>query len=308
MTPPAYHQALVFRVTLEKNYFAVSKPWKTRRVWQLSKIQQSLVTHDSSFTLPFDPFSHCIFLASAQVIPYEPQRWPHFSSPSRLHSFPLNFNNDTDDMVHIDPADLPVPATHTAASLTADFARGWRKLPDELKCEILAHNLVFETPIGRHYLLQDARGSWSKDAARCDRVLHHHMCLGPEIAGLARQVYYERNTLALMGAYEISQSGNLTLPPHEVRKFVRRIILTSICMFFFWTNKAALKFLARNHFGFAGLKHLTIHLTRYDPAQLPFLCFPTSPLRFKCAGQIKLIDEFTEAEEEALRKMFVFGG
>lgn len=68
-------------------------------------------------------------------------------------------------------------------NLNEDFARGWRKLPDELRIEILSYNLVAANVIS------------SNKSNDCDsnftlgRELRHHLTLGLDIAPLAWQIF-----------------------------------------------------------------------------------------------------------------------
>ena len=193
-------------------------------------------------------------------------------------------------MSHIYPAKLMVPVNHTVAPLAADFARGWRKLPDELKCEILAHNLVREKPIQRHEFLSET----SSD----DEVLYHHMCLGPEIAELARETY-AKNTIILNNSIRV---GNFFLLPYE-RKYVKKLVLP--WLFIDDTQHwNIIEAFARHAFGFSTLNQVTICLTMHrEVEERPG--FPTLPVRLRSGGQIEFSEKFTEAQKSNVRKLFV---
>ncbi|KAF3044209.1 hypothetical protein E8E11_008208 [Didymella keratinophila] len=111
-------------------------------------------------------------------------------------------------MSHVDPAKPMVPFNHTVAPLTADFARGWRKLPDELKVKVLSYNLVYDVWIHGTAFLS------GKDDFLHGPRLRHHLALRSDFA-LATQVFYEKNVI---------NSTGRSLPPVHVRKFVREMV------------------------------------------------------------------------------------
>jgi hypothetical protein len=86
----------------------------------------------------------------------------------------------------------------------SDFARGWRKLPNELKLQVLVHNLI--TVDGFEYALAQ-HGDLENMHATLNATLTAHMCMGPEIAPLALQVYTEQNT------FVIHMEPHTTSPP-----------------------------------------------------------------------------------------------
>lgn len=83
------------------------------------------------------------------------------------------------------------------------FMEGWQKLPVELKIMILEHNLVFPYPIRKYQC--DAFGA-----------LLAHMRSTPEIAELARNIFYTKNTFKLHFIMALSFAapsyGNYTTP------------------------------------------------------------------------------------------------
>lgn len=132
--------------------------------------------------------------------------------------------------------------------LSTAFAEGWRKLPDESKVRVLAKNLTTRKPIVYDHM-------WVCDKCRRDFTLcvqlRHHLALGPDVAHLARQVFYERNTFALQ--YH-------DMPPLAVRKYIRRISVTEKHMYghspILWN---ILERLAAGTLGFDNLQYLQLH-------------------------------------------------
>ncbi|KAH7402215.1 hypothetical protein DE146DRAFT_780640 [Phaeosphaeria sp. MPI-PUGE-AT-0046c] len=87
---------------------------------------------------------------------------------------------------------MPGCAIHVepTASLDAAFAAGWAKLPDELKEQILAHNLVNAT--SKAYIEYETYcAPWDIG------ILLHHLRCTPEIANLSREIYYKQNVFCL---------------------------------------------------------------------------------------------------------------
>ena len=86
-----------------------------------------------------------------------------------------------------------VKAQSETKPLSRHFAMGWSKLPDELKIQIIEKNLKFESAVDSH----DTDG---KDTCLMLRGLHHHLRTTPEIAELAKQIFYTSNTFLLRRA------------------------------------------------------------------------------------------------------------
>ena len=73
--------------------------------------------------------------------------------------------------------------------LGSEFVQGWNKLPDELKTRVLAFNLVAHKPIDY----------WSTLAGPGPNKTQfdHHLRTTSEIATLAKEIYYNRNTFSI---------------------------------------------------------------------------------------------------------------
>jgi hypothetical protein len=93
----------------------------------------------------------------------------------------------------------------STAPLSEGFARGWRKLPDELKVEVLKSNLVQGWPI-YYDIGQPLHQS----------MLSHHPALGPDFAHLAEQTFWQCNTVAIDLAVQLR-------PPITVRPHIRTL-------------------------------------------------------------------------------------
>ncbi|KAF1958162.1 hypothetical protein CC80DRAFT_25750 [Byssothecium circinans] len=73
---------------------------------------------------------------------------------------------------------------HMMPSLGPAFSAGWKKIPDELKTQILGFNLTETEPIS------------SADTSSL-LGLYHHLRMTPEIASLSREVFYTTNTFSM---------------------------------------------------------------------------------------------------------------
>ncbi|KAF2249417.1 hypothetical protein BU26DRAFT_551148 [Trematosphaeria pertusa] len=105
--------------------------------------------------------------------------------------------------------------------LGADFVHGWNKLPDELKVRILSFNLTRTSTFGYF------------DTMSCLRSLAKgilgYLCTTPEIAGLAREVFYSTNTFRLQPVRYSLPSGAptddlvLAYPSRGVNSRIRKL-------------------------------------------------------------------------------------
>ncbi|KAH6633787.1 hypothetical protein C7974DRAFT_471845 [Boeremia exigua] len=127
--------------------------------------------------------------------------------------------------------------------LARGFARGWAKLPVELKQAILRFELVYPSAL------------WPRDANRVVReTLLHYLRMTPEIAGLARGLFFAENRFVVLPLQE-----ELTMfrgfPPVCVRPLIRRVAL------FTWLedgDRETIEGVAEKRFGFQGLVHVEI--------------------------------------------------
>jgi hypothetical protein len=76
-----------------------------------------------------------------------------------------------------------------------EFLRGWNKFPDELKVEVLAHNLSFEGGLSRY----DFRSIRDKEdeLSSPTRILLDHCLIGPDIQTLVNDIFYSKNRILL---------------------------------------------------------------------------------------------------------------
>ncbi|KAF2875698.1 hypothetical protein BDV95DRAFT_603107 [Massariosphaeria phaeospora] len=93
--------------------------------------------------------------------------------------------------------------TSSTMTLGPDFARGWNTLPDELKVSVLSFNLTFKESIREI----DAK-----------ELFLRHLCMTPEIAGLAKKIYYSTNAFRLM-------VRQFRFPKPSLAKFIRHLQL-----------------------------------------------------------------------------------
>jgi hypothetical protein len=104
-------------------------------------------------------------------------------------------------------------------SLDISFASGWSNLPDELKAQILSHNLTFPEAIDP-----------------CEEsllALYHHLRTSPEIAALAREAFYQSNTFRLRRHYGGSRrhqchrhlQHRIRLPHPSASALIRRVAI-----------------------------------------------------------------------------------
>jgi hypothetical protein len=104
-----------------------------------------------------------------------------------------------------------------AEQLGPAFARGWRKLPDELRLEVLVDNLVSADPIRR-----------TADGFTMRQTLYNYLAMGPEIARLAHDTFYRENSFEFRpsrrcGLIMIAQP--FILPPQPLRPLIKRMTL-----------------------------------------------------------------------------------
>ncbi|UPX12692.1 uncharacterized protein EKO05_0003231 [Ascochyta rabiei] len=144
--------------------------------------------------------------------------------------------------------------THASTEqLGTDFANGWRKLPNGLKAEVLKHNLVF----GKRITHRRSNGylhdpTTVEKAGEFDHgaILRHRIALGPEIAVLALQVFYEENTT------EISCNRfPIYVPPQNVRHYIVKLTWPKLDAQHSWPLSSKLATSA-SHFN--KLRHLTL--------------------------------------------------
>jgi len=127
--------------------------------------------------------------------------------------------------------------------LNSKFALGWAKLPDELKILVLESNLkCIEAIVGFN---QESQLS-----------LLHHLLMSPEIAGLAKEIYYTSNSFQVT----ISQSmfSPMRYPGLMANYLVRRLkIDLSLGGLTLWPK---LQRMANGSLGFANLEYVEVRI------------------------------------------------
>jgi hypothetical protein len=106
------------------------------------------------------------------------------------------------------------------------FATGWCKLPGELKLQIIEANLVSAAAI-------DPQGSSSRTEAWMARTqpcpslakLYHHLRMTPEIAELAKRIFYTSNTFLLRTGWGRTFKYPKPAVNHQVRRLDVRVSL-----------------------------------------------------------------------------------
>lgn len=175
------------------------------------------------------------------------------AKPTRLHSSaPIYIT--AENPVYIVPTTPPGPT----------FAAGWDKLSDELKVMILQNNLVLD-----HSIRGDA---WNEDVAH---ALFPYLRMTPEIAGLAKEIFYSKNTFEILLFFLRSPHRDeewvLKAPSSPFREIIRRIEL----MTEFWPAPFCIfPHLADYQSAFPALQHIHI------------ICRVTHALNDRAFGQL----------------------
>jgi hypothetical protein len=203
--------------------------------------------------------------------------------------------------------------------LGPEFLRGWNKLPDELKVEVLAHNLTFETGLSRA-AFRSIRDN--KDGLELEtRMLLDHCLMGPDIQALVNEVFYSKNRIYLQtkrhmyGMMELLYLplGSLLEPdmtvyyPHITkRSFIRRVVLGVHAIEPGWKHVAKLAQVLPNP------KHVTVwfHDPQDDMKRFPvdcekFIKAVGEGTTFSCAGCIVLDSEGDVSGKETALGQFL---
>ncbi|KAF1959198.1 hypothetical protein CC80DRAFT_545576 [Byssothecium circinans] len=201
----------------------------------------------------------------------------------------------------------------------ASFVSGWMSLPDELKRQVLGHNLTSSSPVR----LEDARANSGLNEIF---MLRHHMHTTSEIASLAREVFYKTNTFELTADinrnYYRYTEFHLPLPGPTVRPLIFRLEYN---FYFRWPDWDMFYRLMQGDYGLTGLKHVTVFVTwhflnctRSRPANFQELLQLTG-FKYDVVLPVKgkvvfgrdlsktLNDHYNGAVEEMVRAKFQFG-
>ena len=128
--------------------------------------------------------------------------WIQCDSAVRLRAKAAEYNSTLDIIIESDGAlYLAMPESVSAIPIGPihfDFAHGWLKLPAEIKVQILSYNL-------------DMSRAGGLDIDHGEDEIMHHARTTPEIASLAQEVYFSRNTFVLR-ARDRPYEGRPALP------------------------------------------------------------------------------------------------
>jgi hypothetical protein len=163
----------------------------------------------------------------------------HLTSPMTLkENRSVLVTCDTMVKIELTPAShtfisASIPTTITApkeftisptACLGPNFARLWRKLPVELRENILRFNLVFEEPYAK------GKSWWHprRQGKHREELLMQYLAMGPEISLPARRVFYEKNRF-LLKCSSHTWPLHFWAPKMDLRPLLRHITL-EVCL------------------------------------------------------------------------------
>jgi hypothetical protein len=225
--------------------------------------------------------------------------------PSHLQSFKPTTPHDARDDEHIE---LRAPVNTRTDTLGSDFARGWHKLPNELKTTILAFNLVCHPVIIHRSALGDP-GDVSSYG--------HQLRSTPEIAQLAREIYYTKNTFRLKKIVRKEHTGHgrrtrihcFAYPTHCPNVLIRSLEIHCGLVQSYCTH---LRRLARSDYDFQNLCSIKIEVFGKPRSGLSLIPDGRAdPFRFACDGTVvSYTDRFRTSPkilQECLEKIFKFG-
>ncbi|KAF2635721.1 hypothetical protein P280DRAFT_534702 [Massarina eburnea CBS 473.64] len=148
---------------------------------------------------------------------------------------------------------LEIIQAPTVVPLSA-FAKGWGRLPDELKLKVVSYIVPAQTyPINK--AMHDFR-------YLCD--VQPYVGLTPEITNLALETYYSANTFATRVISKVEDQGQedvqqfyFQYPARSLNHFVRRMSIRIEPLEEHWDM---LHDLSTGHYGLKRLVHLSIHI------------------------------------------------
>ena len=115
------------------------------------------------------------------------------------------------------------------SQLGSSFVRGWNKLPEELKLMVLEHELVRKGgEIQQNDFVDTANDYFDiVNIFSMKATLHRYLSMTPEIARLARDVFYTRNYFMIYCSYPGTRRQCLYLPNRGCRHLIRKLVLKS---------------------------------------------------------------------------------
>lgn len=152
-----------------------------------------------------------------------------------------------------------------AGPATPGFARGWLKLPTELKLQILRHNLTCPSAIWPSNINTVTR-----------RELFPYLRMTPDIATLAKYVFYQENRFIM----QFSSSNPHTMsvlarPCMVIRPQLRRVTFLTRLTAPDWELLQAMS--TGQHAGFTGLIHLEVRCLSWEAAASLNILKPSTP-------------------------------
>jgi len=144
-----------------------------------------------------------------------------------------------------------------AGPATPGFARGWSKLPTELKLEILRYSLLYPSPLWPANINTVIR-----------RELFPYLRMTPDIAEMAKAVFYQENNFTMQFTNSlVFPNSILAKPPMSIRPQLRHITFQTRLCEFDWRLLRAM--CGEDRAGFTGLVHLKVrYLSGEDAAIL----------------------------------------
>lgn len=190
-------------------------------------------------------------------------------------------------------ATLKAPVSMTISPtdrLGPGFARGWNKLPDELKIAILEENLVQEDNYVHWQLFQGP--------VVC-RTLLQHLAMGPDISRLAHEIFYKKN--AFLVTVDSTGGAPPKLPPLNVHHLIRGIGVVVHFTPESWT------FLQKVAAGlFPNMEEIKIMYTWDKIVPIPTTFFQSLPqmqgIVFACPGRLRVSENTNPHLEPFLRR------
>jgi len=181
--------------------------------------------------------------------------------------------------------------TWLVPSLPLDFAfaTGWEKLPTELKVHILSYNLTFPGKVDLY-------------ESNVLPALDHHLRISPEIADLAKEIFYCQNTFRIRRNLR-RPSGRPLFPVAYglIRKIVVDVIMGS------YTDWETLSMISKGSHGLSNLRYVNVVINcrgvSWSPLNddsitqllgwIPDSC--DESIVFKCKGEVTLTDRLWQS-------------
>lgn len=187
------------------------------------------------------------------------------------------------------------------------FAKGWAKLPAELKIEILSYDEHINGEIRIH-----AVGHVSPQSPKC-KVLERYHAMTPEIGSLATQIFYGTRDIIIGGvaiakepddpdvAYPVVSTLLKRFPTLEINRWIKSLKVHALpdAETWDWLDKVAL-----GSFRFTALRFLAL-LIEFHPGRKVLL---VPEIKLWCKGKVMVVltkssEEVSETKKESARCM-----